>query len=321
MHAKQRTQYATFPETPGRRSDALFQNTHLALSMRPHGEVPVFHNRHVRITAEPVKHIFSDKQPLIPEHQGQRFGPPVGQPGNPPEVKPFAVVKIQGKAAADPALRQQMRTLLFNLQKQLKITTLLVTHDKEESMLLSDRIAVLFALQPEQVGTPEEIYHQPRTQNVANFFGKASYVDGMIKDGILQTEFYRCPVQAAEGPVHVLIRPEDVMAAEDGVPYEVTAREYLGDYCLYTLFRGDHNISMRTHPQVRHKEGVMLLAALYLTEPERFTNQEHKYALQPEQLQTGLLVPDDTGFLVNTPTLTPDPQLYQTLFTQIASLK
>lgn len=76
--------------------------------------------------------------------------------------------------------------------------------------------------------------------------------------------------------------------------------------------------------EMQNKPGVILwdvLAALYLTEPERFTNQEHKYALQPEQLQTGLLVPDDTGFLVNTPTLTPDPQLYQTLFTQIASLK
>lgn len=156
----------------------------------------------------------------------------------------------------DPALRQQMRELLLQLQKQLNITTLLVTHDREEAMLLSDRITVLLQHRPEQVGTPEEIYHFPRTRQVADYFGASAYMTGHIENGLLITDFYERPVHADPGTVQVLIRPEDVVTDCDGIPYRIVAREYLGDSCLYTLARGAHRLRMRTHPMQRMDEGT-----------------------------------------------------------------
>ncbi len=74
--------------------------------------------------------------------------------------------------------------------------------------------------------------------------------------------------------------------------------------------------------EFQDQPGVVLwdvLAAMYITEPRRFTDHIQKYALQPDQLSRGLFVADDAGFAVNTPTLAPDPDLYRNLFTQIAN--
>lgn len=185
-------------------------------------------------------------------------------------TKPDLLLLDEPFSNLDPALRAQMRTLLSRLQRKLSITTLLVTHDKEEAMLLSDRIAVLLSLKPEQIGTPEEIYHAPKTKAVADYFGRAAYLEGIVKDGILQTEFYRLPVDAKDGPVRVLIRPEDVWPADDGLPYKIVQREYLGDSCLYTLIHGATTLSMRTHPQIRHKEGETVHVSIQREKPVIF---------------------------------------------------
>ena len=186
-------------------------------------------------------------------------------------VKPKLLLLDEPFSNLDPALRAQMRTLLAELQRKLSITTLLVTHDKEEAMLLSDRIAVLLKHRPEQVGTPEEIYHHPRTKAVADYFGRAAYLEGIVTNGVLETEFYRLPVEAPDGPVRVLIRPEDVYPDDRGVPYRVVSREYLGDSCLYTLLHGVTTISMRTHPQIRHEEGEMVPVCVQPQNPVFFS--------------------------------------------------
>jgi spermidine/putrescine transport system ATP-binding protein len=82
--------------------------------------------------------------------------------------------------ALDQKLRKQMQVELTNLHRQLGITFIMVTHDQEEALSLSDRIAVMNNGQIEQIGTPSDIYDRPRTAFVADFIGDTNLLPGRI---------------------------------------------------------------------------------------------------------------------------------------------
>src|SRR5690606_38649478 len=84
-------------------------------------------------------------------------------------------------ANLDAKLRVRLRTDLRTLQKRLGITTIYVTHDQEEALSLSDRIAVMFDGRVHQVGTPEEIYGHPTHRKVAEFVGESNYLPGVVR--------------------------------------------------------------------------------------------------------------------------------------------
>lgn len=117
--------------------------------------------------------------------------------------------------ALDLKLRKQMQLELKRLQKQLGITFIYVTHDQEEAMTMSDRIAVMCAGEIQQIGTPSEIYNAPATRFVADFIGESNILDGvMLRD--FRVEFagqeFTC-VDAGFGSreiVQVVVRPEDI---------------------------------------------------------------------------------------------------------------
>ncbi len=88
--------------------------------------------------------------------------------------EPAALLLDEPLAALDPDLRRSMRTELQRIQRQVGITFLLVTHDREEALSLSDRLAVLYAGRLEQVGTPRQLYERPRSAVVATFLGGAN---------------------------------------------------------------------------------------------------------------------------------------------------
>lgn len=84
--------------------------------------------------------------------------------------------------ALDMKLRKEMRYELRNIQQKLGITFIYVTHDQEEAMVMSDRIAVLNGGNIEQIGKPEEIYKHPKSAFVSDFIGETNAFDGMVKD-------------------------------------------------------------------------------------------------------------------------------------------
>ena len=86
--------------------------------------------------------------------------------------QPAALLLDEPLSSLDPPLRSELRRLLRELQRRLAVTTVYVTHDQGEAMALGERIAVIRAGKIEQVGTPEEIYDQPRNRFVAGFFGE-----------------------------------------------------------------------------------------------------------------------------------------------------
>jgi len=102
--------------------------------------------------------------------------------------EPQVLLLDEPLSALDAKLRTQMRTELKNLQKRLGITFIFVTHDQEEALSMSDRIAVMNKGRVEQIGTAAEIYHRPRTEFVASFIGETNIVEAEVlesRDGKL----------------------------------------------------------------------------------------------------------------------------------------
>jgi ABC-type Fe3+/spermidine/putrescine transport system ATPase subunit len=94
-------------------------------------------------------------------------------------LAPDVLLLDEPLAALDPKLRKQMRAELKAMQRRVGITFLLVTHDQEEALSMSDQLAVMNEGRIEQVGTPEEVYFHPRTRFVAGFLGAVNWIDGV----------------------------------------------------------------------------------------------------------------------------------------------
>ena len=139
---------------------------------------------------------------------------------------PSVLLLDEPLTALDMKLRKEMRYELRNLQRSLGITFIYVTHDQEEAMIMSDRIAVLNGGKIEQLGTPAEIYKNPDTPFVSDFIGETNAFDGMLKkagDGyIASCESGDFPVAETEHKenefISVSIRPQNVMWSES--PYD-----------------------------------------------------------------------------------------------------
>ncbi len=137
-------------------------------------------------------------------------------------TRPAVLLLDEPLSNLDAKLRREMRVELRALQQRLGITMVFVTHDQEEAMSLSDRIAVLNAGRVEQLGTPTEIYRRPATAFVAEFIGAANVLRGRGRtDGTLETGAARIdsglPSLRDGAPVTFAVRPERVaVVAGDG---------------------------------------------------------------------------------------------------------
>jgi len=94
-------------------------------------------------------------------------------------LQPDVLLLDEPLSALDPQLRKQVRSELKDLQRRTGVTFLFVTHDQEEALALSDRIAIMNAGRVEQAGTPQELYGHPRSRFVASFLGVMNWVDGI----------------------------------------------------------------------------------------------------------------------------------------------
>jgi spermidine/putrescine ABC transporter ATP-binding subunit len=157
-------------------------------------------------------------------------------------IEPPVLLCDEPLGALDRRLRQQMQFELKQLQKQLGVTLLFVTHDQEEALALSDRIAVMNAGRIEQVGAPAEIYERPRTRFVADFVGEINIIDGTWSGGrLLAADGQAVPAPFAAGragPGAVAIRPERTLmtAAREGLlAGRIITASFLGAQTLYRI--------------------------------------------------------------------------------------
>ena len=143
----------------------------------------------------------------------------------------------------DAKLRVEMRSVIRHTQKSVGITTVYVTHDQEEAMAISDRIAVMKDGVIQHVGTPRDIYQRPKNVFVATFIGRTNIVNAHVKDGIITFadgyhEHIDALDKAAEQDVRCSIRPEEFIICKDGTDgIHGTVQEctYLGLNTHYTI--------------------------------------------------------------------------------------
>ena len=110
----------------------------------------------------------------------------------------------------DAKLRVEMRNVIKRIQRQVGITTVYVTHDQEEALAISDRIAVMHGGVIQQIGTPKHIYQRPANEFVSNFIGLSNFLNADVKDGVVDFGCgYRVPVKTLRadvaGPVDVAV--------------------------------------------------------------------------------------------------------------------
>jgi iron(III) transport system ATP-binding protein len=175
----------------------------------------------------------------------------------------------------DVDLRVEMREEVRRILKDAGVTAISVTHDQEEALSLSDRVAVMHEGSIEQVGPPERVFQEPESRFVAGFLGHASFLSGYVADDVVHTPVGEVPVELINGlsseyeatRIDVLVRPDDVsvrpVGQADGggggdsgadatdADGEVIYRQYLGPTVLYRveLEAGDVVECMHNHTE------------------------------------------------------------------------
>ena len=135
--------------------------------------------------------------------------------------RPKVLLLDEPLGALDLKLRKDMQIELKRIQQQVGITFIYVTHDQEEALTMSDTIVVMDKGSIQQIGTPEDIYNEPKNAFVADFIGESNIIDGiMVQDKLVQMYGRQFPCLdggfSENEPVDVVIRPEDI----DIVPVE-----------------------------------------------------------------------------------------------------
>jgi ABC-type Fe3+/spermidine/putrescine transport system ATPase subunit len=141
--------------------------------------------------------------------------------------RPRLLLLDEPLSALDANLRRQMQVELKSLQREVGIAFVFVTHDQEEAMVMSDRIALLRSGELEQIATPREIYRQPATAYVAQFIGHTNLLQCEVRQGTVHCGALSWHVQLPEGPALLSLRPESVQvvpAARPATPACVRVR-------------------------------------------------------------------------------------------------
>lgn len=178
--------------------------------------------------------------------------------------EPSVLLLDEPLAALDLKLRQGMQIELKNMQKELGITFVYVTHDQEEALTMSDTVVVMREGTIQQIGTPVDIYNEPKNAYVADFIGESNIIDGIMNKDFSVTflgKEFEC-VDKGFGlneSVDVVIRPEDVIISDEnegsinGVVESVT---FKGVH--YEMIVNTGNYKWTVHNTLMRPEGSMI---------------------------------------------------------------
>jgi thiamine transport system ATP-binding protein len=173
---------------------------------------------------------------------------------------PDALLLDEPMSALDAKLREQLRVQVREIQQELDITTVYVTHDQEEALAVSDRVAVMNDGHAEQVATPRDVYHRPETRFVAEFVGANNVFDGEVQavaegtatvavgDGSLTVGVAAWESVAVGDRLTVCVRPE-ALAVDTGTSRltgTVESAEFLGETTRVALSWAGRELTLRT---------------------------------------------------------------------------
>ncbi|MGM0922064.1 MAG: ABC transporter ATP-binding protein [Bacillota bacterium] len=173
-------------------------------------------------------------------------------------IKPKVLLLDEPLSNLDAKLRQEMREEIVDIQKKVGITTIFVTHDQEEALAISDRIAVMYEGRIEQVDTPAEIYNHPKTDFVSQFIGEVNQIQGKVleiyEDNKCKMHFFGHEQIVSinskkNSEVDFFIRPEKIQISlvdpsdrNAGFPTKVERKMFLGAKTRYILKAQDKQL-------------------------------------------------------------------------------
>ena len=191
---------------------------------------------------------------------------------------PDLVLMDEPFSSLDPSLREQLRAEVRAILKKRGATAVCVTHDQDEAMQLADRVALMNEGRIEQLGPPEEVFHNPDTRFAAEFFGIADFLPAWREERQLSCEVGQMPwpeFWPVPWPTHrdlqIMVRPDclDIWPDETGIGL-ITGREFFGAYHMYSVRLQSGNrvrvmlshiieLDVGTRVQVGLREGHRLL--------------------------------------------------------------
>ena len=138
----------------------------------------------------------------------------------------------------DESLRKDMGNLVKRLHRENKITTIMITHDKEEAMKFSDKVALMKEGTILQYATPLDIFSRPSSKEVAQFMGELNYFDGEVKDGKFTSEIISFNTDKAEGKYSLMLRPGGLsVISKSDEGYLIKETVYVGEFVSLLLER------------------------------------------------------------------------------------
>jgi putative spermidine/putrescine transport system ATP-binding protein len=167
-------------------------------------------------------------------------------------IEPRVLLLDEPMTGLDAKLKTRLQEEIGSLLEEIDVTSMYVTHDQAEAMVMCDRIAVMNDGRVEQVGTPAEIYERPANSFVADFVGTSNRLTATVENGTLDLGHaaVEAPTDAPEGDVTVVARPEAFTL--NGGPVEATIEErfYLGEHVRATARTpDDRELTLRFDPE------------------------------------------------------------------------
>ncbi|MCI9194084.1 MAG: ABC transporter ATP-binding protein [Angelakisella sp.] len=181
-------------------------------------------------------------------------------------IHPQVLLMDEPLSNLDAKLRIEMRSAIRDVQKQVGITTVYVTHDQEEALAISDRIAVMKQGVIQQIGSPQNIYARPYNAFVSTFIGHSNLFYARVKKNgecaILvfrngyEIEMKNLSPQVTDGQeVVVSVRPEEFSIQQDGMECEIISRTFLGKYTNYFLRFAD-GVVLEDQPSIEYSQDL-----------------------------------------------------------------
>ena len=158
----------------------------------------------------------------------------------------------------DEKLREEMGQLVKTLQRENKITMILVTHDKKEALQLSDRIALMMHGDIIQYDNPYNIYIKPSSREVADYFGKNNYFNGRVKNKLFKCYDFeiQCPME--DGDYEVMIRPSSIIIDENKNDFLIKEITYLGDFVELHLVCNNREVLVKTNSDILKQDNIKI---------------------------------------------------------------
>ena len=174
-------------------------------------------------------------------------------------ARPKLLLLDEPFSALDENLREDMRRLVKSLQRELGVTTVLVTHDRGEALSMSDRVALMFDGQLIQYDAPEAVYTCPATRPAADYFGDCVYLSGNVQDGRFHSDFADFSVDRPDGVYDLMLRPAQLKTETAGQLMATVT-----DICYYG---GEIAVELQLAPGIQVRK-------MYSSHPEWMVGQQ-----------------------------------------------